>query len=372
MKTKIIANYLPQYHRIPENDMWWGEGYTDWEAVKRSRSLYIGHNQPRIPQNGYYDLSRTDTLKWQAELAKKYGIYGFGIYHYWFSSKQNLLTKPAVNLLNDSSIDIHFMFIWDNGSWKRTWSNVTPFSNDWAPLYENKTQTVEGDGLLAKLDYGFEEEWKAHFNYLLPFFKDERYIRLNGKPVFAFFNQDNDSETIVKMCEYWDKLAMQNGLNGISFIGKKKRRKPKVLEYEFTYEPEWSAWTHNSLFGRAVEKTKYTLEKKSHVVHKYSYKRAWKKIIDKALRNDDLKEFDGAFVRYDDTPRRGENGRVIIGEAPELFHKYINELQEVCSKKNKEFIFLTAWNEWGEGAYLEPDTVDDCKYLDAIGSIKGN
>ena len=156
MSVKVIANYLPQYHSIPENDAWWGKGYTDWVAVKKSTPLYEGHNQPRIPyNNNYYSLDDLDTVKWQAEIARKYGVYGFGIYHYWFNSQMHLLDKPVLILEENKDIDINYMFIWDNSTWKRTWSNVD-FSNDWAPLYENEGSQInkQGTGILAELIYG--------------------------------------------------------------------------------------------------------------------------------------------------------------------------------------------------------------------------
>ena len=145
---KVIANYLPQYHVIPENNRWWGNGFTDWLAVKKAKPLFLGHNQPRVPLNNhYYSLDDVQEIKWQAELAREYGIYGFGIYHYWFSSDMNLLSTPAELMLHNRDIKINFMFIWDNGSWIRTWSNVR-FANTWAPKYDvvahNDNQSAGG------------------------------------------------------------------------------------------------------------------------------------------------------------------------------------------------------------------------------------
>ncbi|MBQ0066894.1 MAG: glycoside hydrolase family 99-like domain-containing protein, partial [Phascolarctobacterium sp.] len=142
-KVKVIANYLPQYHRIPENDMWWGEGYTDWVATKNAKPLFEGHRQPRIPlDNNYYDLSDVNTIRWQAQLARKYGVYGFGIYHYWFNSNMQLLQKPAELLLKNKDIDINFMFIWDNSSWIRSWSNIKE-CNDWAPKFDREQKNTD-------------------------------------------------------------------------------------------------------------------------------------------------------------------------------------------------------------------------------------
>ena len=136
---QIIALYLPQYHRIPENDKFWGDGFTDWVTVKNAKSLFDGHQQPRVPLNdNYYDLSLKENVAWQAQLAKEYGIDGFGVYHYWFNNEQNLLTKPAEIIRDNDDIDINYFFVWDNGNWIRSWSNVA--GNDWAPIAEKKDQ----------------------------------------------------------------------------------------------------------------------------------------------------------------------------------------------------------------------------------------
>ena len=162
-KVKIIANYLPQFHRTPENDEWWGEGYTEWTAVKAAKPLFAGHDQPRIPLNkNYYSLDEVAAIRWQCDLARSYDIYGFGIYHYWFSSEQKLLTKPSELLLCNGDININYMFIWDNSNWIRTWSNVKTNGNVWAPQFEGARDSKSDDGLLAELKYGGKSEWKKH------------------------------------------------------------------------------------------------------------------------------------------------------------------------------------------------------------------
>lgn len=359
--TKVIAMYLPQYHRIPENDLWWGEGYTDWKAVKDAKSLFQGHLQPRIPLDGhYYDLSDTKELRLQAELAEKYGIYGFGIYHYWFSSNQILLDTPPKLIYENKDINIHYFFMWDNGSWKRTWSNVK-FSNSWAPLYE---KTSEGPEILAELKYAGEEEWKKHFEYLLPFFRDERYIRINGKPLFGIFNQDNDSITLKRMFQYWNELAIENGINGIAILGRSNISKKVIADYQFDYEPCTHGWLGKNKLQRAIYKLKDQSRVKAGKLKKYEYSVIWKNILRGISKTS--KNFPGAFVRYDDTPRRGKNSSIVVGDNALDFEKYMRELLLKCEKYNKEYVFLTAWNEWGEGAYLEPDTNSGYDYLEAL------
>ncbi|MBR6152369.1 MAG: glycoside hydrolase family 99-like domain-containing protein [Lachnospiraceae bacterium] len=360
---KIIANYLPQFHETEENNVWWGKGYTDWVAVKNAKTLFKGHSQPKTPQYGYYDLSNAKDILWQSDLAKKYGIYGFGIYHYWFSSNLNLLSKPAEIILNHKEIDIHFMFIWDNGSWKRTWSNIS-FSNDWAPLFEIKDRTITKmdnpqKGLLAELKYGNEPEWTAHFEYLLPFFKDDRYIKLNNRPVFVIFHQDNKSEVLSNMIQFWDKLSKQNGFDGICIISQKNNEGISISDYEYSYQPIYSGWQKRNFAERLYRKLFH-----NELTHKYNYDKIWKTIIENEKNNNDPKSLPGAFVNYDDSPRRGKNGKIVVGGTPQKFEHYMKDLLKICY--NKEFVFITAWNEWGEGAYLEPDTETELGYLIAL------
>ena len=360
MRTKIIANYLPQYHRIPENDKWWGEGYTDWEAVKRTTPVYDGHRQPREPLEGYYDLSDEKDIRWQVDLARKHGIDGFGIYHYWFSSKQQLLTKPAEIILNNTDIGIDFFFIWDNGSWKKTWSKVKGPTNDWAPLFENPDEIENDNGILAELVYGDESEWKAHFEFLLPYFRDERYIKIDCRPVFVIFHLDNNKELLKKMVCYWNELAVEAGFRGVYIIGQVNTNGAHFADEEFKYQPQWDAWANRSFAAKV--KNKLIPSNK----HFFDYDEVWKEILLCAEKDKSKNISFGAFVDYDDSPRRGENGRIFKGATPQKFEMYFEKLLRLSNQNNKHFIFLTAWNEWGEGAYLEPDTFNRYKYLEAL------
>lgn len=361
MKTKVIAMYLPQYHRIPENDLWWGEGYTDWIAVKNAKPVYEGQQQPRIPLNdNYYDLSDKDTVKGQAELANRYGIYGFGIYHYWFNSKQVLLDKPVHIIKDNQDINTRYFFMWDNGSWKRTWSNVK-FSNSWAPLYEKKN---DGPEILAELVYGGEKEWKDHFDYLLPFFKDDRYIKIDGKPLFGIFNQNNNSVVLKNMFEFWNKCAFEKGLPGVLILGKSNASKEHIADYIFDYEPATHGWVGKNNVEKALMRIKDILRLKFGILKKYDYKRIWAKILKDVDKTENY--LPGAFVRFDDTPRRGEKSSIVTGDTPELFETNMRKLLKKAQEYNKEFVFLTAWNEWGEGAYLEPDKQSGYRYLEAM------
>lgn len=365
--VKIIANYLPQYHQIPENDEWWGEGFTDWIAVKNARPMYDNHRQPRIPlNNNYYDLSEVENIRWQARLAKEYGIYGFGIYHYWFSSDMQLLEKPSEVLLENRDIDIHFMFIWDNFSWKRTWSNVKNGAS-YAPAFDSseRKNTADDNGVLAELKYGDERDWKIHFDYLLKFFKDDRYIKIDNKPVFAFYQARNNFSVIKEMAANWDTLAKEAGFNGIMCLSKDILY-PVKLERRMKYSP--FQMTSPFLFLKYKLKSKHFLKTGKPGI--WDYDEVWKDVLFEAKMSSKDSYLCG-FVNYDDSPRRGNRARIIEGGNPEKFEMYMRKLIEISKKQNKEYVFLMAWNEWGEGSYLEPDTYYKYDYLKAIKRITG-
>ena len=176
---KILALNLPQFHEIEENNEWWGKGFTEWVNVKAAKPLFEGHRQPVVPLNqNYYNLLDRGTIAWQIELAKKYSVYGFCFYHYWFSSKKNLLQTPAELFLADKSLDLKFCFAWDNEPWTRTWSAQE--GNAWSPIMDAKVDN-HGKKVLVEFDYEDEIGWENHYNYLLPFFKDSRYIKKDNK-----------------------------------------------------------------------------------------------------------------------------------------------------------------------------------------------
>lgn len=366
-RVKLLAMYLPQFHAIPENDEFWGKGFSDWVTVKKAVPLFKGHEQPRVPLNNrYYDLSKVEDVRWQAKQAKKCGIDGFGIYHYWFNNEKNLLTKPAEIILNNQDIDIDFFFAWDNTSWKRSWSNVKG-GNAWAPLME-KNAKPNGPEILVPYILGKEPDWRNHYNYLKKFFCDERYIKNSNRPVFSIYHYD---ENIEKMCDYWDSLAREDGFDGMYFIFRFDEEKniPKERNV-FKYEPIFSGWRKLSFFEKTINKIK-KIVRGNGTLNCYSYDVIWKKILKNAKSCSRDNMFHSGFVSYDDTPRRGKRGIVVENASAEKLKKYLSELIAISSRQNKEYIFLTAWNEWGEGAYIEPDSVRGDDFAEAIKQSLG-
>lgn len=369
VKTKIIAMYLPQYHQIPENDEFWGKGFTDWVTVKNAKPLFKGHKQPRVPlNNNYYDLSLKENVAWQAKLAKEHGIYGFGIYHYWFNNEKNLLTKPAEIILVNKDIDINFHFAWDNTNWKRSWENVER-GNDWAPVIDNSLKNRSHSPILIPYILGKEKDWETHYKYLRPFFHDSRYIKKDNCPLFIILHYSSE---IGKMCQYWNKLAQNDGFDGMFFVFETtKSNKIPLSEYVFKYEPAYASWGNENFYIRGYRELAKIMGLKNESI-RYSYDDVWNRLLKNALKMPQPNVLHGCFASFDDSPRRGNKYRMIVGATPQKFKKYLSKLIEINESQKKEFIFIVAWNEWGEGAYLEPDTDNGYAYLDIIKKLTNN
>ncbi len=357
---KILAMYLPQFHKVKENDEWWGDGYTEWTAVKNAKPLFIGHNQPRIPLNErYYNLLERESLEFQTKLMKTYGIDGMCFYHYYFKNGKKILEKPVENLLKWTDIDMPFCFCWANESWVRTWSNVNSGAV-WSSIYDNSSYTEGERGILLEQKYGIEEDWEQHFNYLLPFFEDSRYIKKNGCPVFVIY-KPNHIHCLSEMKICWNKLAQRSGIESIYFIESSMTRLEKNYSNMMIYEP---AHTIDSSFRN---------EKQNNFgIKKYiSYDEFWNQLL---LNTQKLKKGVclSGVVGYDNTPRHGHNGMVLYDASCEKFQKYFSILLIRAYQLKSDFVFLNAWNEWAEGMYLEPDIQNNYTYLEAVLNAKRN
>ena len=347
-RIKTITMYLPQFHRVPENDEWWGEGYTDWMAVKASKPLYEGHRQPRIPWNeNYYDLLEKKTMIWQAGLMHQYGIDGQCFYHYYFEGGRKILEKPAENLLRWKDIDMPFCFCWDTGSWVRTWSNVP--GNAWAVTFEKKGRH-HGEGVLLEQRFGDRRDWFRHFDYLFPFFVDERYIKIDGMPVFILYRPES-IYCLKEMMDYWKQLARQKGLPGIYVIGSYLKYKVSGVDAILLHSP-------HMFWKLKKDSTKQELAV-------FEYEETWDRII-KTPPSSRCKTYYMGITDYDDTARRGKKGIVLQNFSLDKFYEYLCKLYKKSISIGNEFLFINAWNEWGEGMYLEPDNKIGYKYLEAV------
>ncbi len=349
MKTpKVYAIYLPQFHRVKENDLWWGEGFTEWETVKNAKPLFEGHNQPVQPVC-CYDLLDKRVMQKQADDMQKYGVDGMCFYHYYFAKGRRILEKPAENLLEWTDINMPFCFYWANESWVRSWSNIA--GNCWTEVYESSV-VQNGSGILLKQDYGGKQEWEEHFRYMLPFFKDERYLKKDGKPIFIIYSPD-DIECLAEMKEYWDNLIRQIGFPGIYYIG--NREDKHILDAVLIQEPQ-AAMQHK--FFQNDKGIRSLLD----------YDDVWSNILNIPMNK--KREYLCGFPGYDDTPRHGKDGTIVSGATPQKFKNYMIRLLVKACRRDCDFLFLNAWNEWGEGMFLEPDKRWGFQYLEALKEAK--
>ena len=353
---KLIAFYLPQFHRFAENDQWWGEGFTEWINTKKAVPLYKGHYEPREPLNdNYYCLLDKNTFKWQIELAHRYGIYGFCFYHYWFEGHM-LMEKPMELFLNDPSLDMKFCISWANETWSRRMNG-------------------SDQDVLIKQTYGDESMWEHHFYYLLPFLKDRRYIYVEGKPFFVLYKPEIFPQ-YKDMFVLWNRLAQENGLEGITFAvqgahwNNQDNVDDSMVDYRIMYEPSYTNTQPTKLKGLRYEiitKLYHLWSVANPTIHvqKVPYKLICSNILNRTVSSN--KFIPGLFVDWDNTARKGSKGLSYVGRTPKEFKNYLSRLiKKAKSEYKKDIIFINAWNEWAEGCYLEPDKKHRYGYLEAV------
>lgn len=355
---KKFAIFLPQFHEIEENNQWWGKGFTEWTHVKAATPLYKGHKQPKVPQNGYYNLLEKSTVVQQTEMAAKYGIDGFVYYHYYFSGKL-IMEKPVENLLKWKDVNQKFFFCWANHTW------------------------VQGKGpnrkILVEQTYGDEKDWENHFQYLLPYFKDERYEKKDGMPLFMIYVSDFAEKK--QMLHYFDFRCRQEGFSGICIIE--------------TYTGNMTKKSVEKFCNTLCEQSKIVfLRQPSVATSIYFRMNPWQRLYHKILREknfrllrnnvakisgnslykiliqlkrpvfNNLTISDGIYFEWDNTPRHKNRGYVVTAPSKELFDEYMRKIQ------SDEYVFINAWNEWAEGMMIEPTTELGTKYLEWLQQYK--
>lgn len=338
--ARFIAFYLPQYHPTPENNKWWGEGFTEWTNVARAEKLYRGHYQPKVPKDlGFYDLRLSESREAQAALAKEYGIEAFCYWHYWFGNGKRLLQLPFNEVVESGKPDFPFCLAWANHSWAKK------------QFDKNGTQEM-----LMEQTYPGEQDFIDHFYAMLPAFKDKRYVKVNGKLLFVVYNP-LDKPILKQFLDTWQKLAKENGLEGFYFVGKsdKGRLRQEILDfgYDAVYnDAVLNVHHHQTLIYKILLEFRARFLKYPKI---FKYKDAIKYMFS------DEEKADNAIPviapNWDHTPRSGARGILLHDCQPKYFKKLVKNVLEVVKNKPKEkqIVFIKAWNEWGEGNYMEPD-----------------
>lgn len=358
-EPKIIALYLPQYHPTANNDIWWGKGFTEWTNVGKAKPLFKGHYQPKVPADlGYYDLRLPQIREEQAKLAKEAGVYGFCYYHYWFGNGRQELELPFNEVLNLGKPDFPFCLCWANESWH---------SKFW-----NLDGTIHKKCLVEQI-YDDKEGHKKHFLHLLPAFKDERYIKIDGKPLFMIY-QPFLFDDIERFINQWNQLAIDYGFPGIHFVAHlflnvNQKNIDKLNNMGFNAVN--SLGLHIAMNG--IHQTLGTIQMKlNSILGKLKRAVKYSKAYPLFLQEVDKKEnvYPTLIPNWDHTPRSGRAGTVLVDSTPILFKKHCIETFEIVRKKRIEnqIIFIKSWNEWGEGNYMEPDLKYGKGYIEALRS----
>lgn len=355
MKTTIIAFYLPQFHPFPENDNWWGKGFTEWTNVGKAKPLFRGHKQPKVPADlGYYDLRLSETREQQAQLAIEAGVSGFCYWHYWFGNGKQLMNRIIDEVHISGKPDFPFCLGWANESWK---------AKQW-------NKNGEGDKILIEQIYNGEEDYRKHFDYVKELFQDKRYMRFNNYPIFYVYKPLTfpDMSLFIKK---WNQWIKEEGIaEKIYFIANLdfQRDIDKVFKLGFdAVSPanlermDYEYINQNKLTKSILKLKRILCRGPLKINYKNAIKYAWINGIDD---RDDVIPF--LIPNWDHTPRSGNKGRVLIGSTPNLFYEHAKRTLANVNKKRNKIVMLKSWNEWAEGNYMEPDLNWGKGYINAL------
>ena len=340
---RLIAYYLPQFHPIPENDEWWGKGFTEWTNTAKAKPLFPGHYQPHVPADlGFYDLRLPEIRIAQANMAREYGIEGFCYYHYWFAGKR-LLDRPFNEVLKSGEPDFPFCLCWANETWTGKWHGSP-----------NK--------ILITQSYPGKDDEEKHFYTLLPSFFDKRCLTIDEKPIFLVYSPMQLPDP-VRFTDHWRELALKNGLQGLFFIGVVNEPwtpSDHGFDAATTVRPFQSEMLGEMRFKRKLRKL---LQFPNDI---YSYKNIYPYLLMPEATKSNV--YPTVIPNWDNTPRSGLNGLVLHDSTPELFRKHLKStLSQVLHKSiDNRIVFVKSWNEWAEGNHLEPDLKFGKSYLEVV------
>ncbi|MDR0894805.1 MAG: glycoside hydrolase family 99-like domain-containing protein [Prevotellaceae bacterium] len=376
--ARFIAFYLPQYHPVPENDKWWGKGFTEWTNVAKAKPLFKGHKQPHIPADlGFYDLRMPEVREAQANLAREAGIEAFCYWHYWFGGKKQILERPFSEVLASGKPDFPFCLGWANESWtNKSWTNKSSFAKE---------------GVLLSQEYG-REDYIEHFNAILPALKDKRYLTVDGKPLFYVYRPlsiPNAKEFI----DLWQKMAVENGLEGIYFVG---------MSFSTSFRPignighggvkvppiDEAAKYYRHILDLGFDAVNSRGNARAEFIISGRYNTFIRALLRKILKMDMLNKYDQSLINsylfteedkwsnvfptiipnWDRSPRSGKNASVYVNSTPSVFAKSVRNAIDIVKNKSHEhqIVFIQSWNEWGEGNYMEPDLEYGIGYIEAL------
>ena len=351
---RTVAFYLPQFHPIPENDEWWGDGFTEWTYVRPAKPLFRGHHQPHVPgQLGYYDLRDPQIREAQADLAGRYGVDAFCYYHYWFGGRR-LLERPFDEVLASGKPDFPFLLCWANEPWTRTWDGGR-------------------NNVLMDQRYSQEDDIR-HIDWLIDAFGDDRYVRVDGKPLFLVYRVSELPDP-VRTTDVWRERAERAGLPGLFLCRMESHDEvgdPTVLGFDASVEFQ-PAFRDVDGLRRQRYVPRRVLSRLGAMPREKSYIAVQYPALVRQMstrRQPDYLRFPCVMPDWDNTPRRPYGARMFVNSTPELFGEWVADVARRLRTAPAEhrLLFVNGWNEWGEGCHLEPCERWGYGYLEALAN----
>lgn len=348
--VRTIAFYLPQFYPIPENDEWWGKGFTEWTNVAKARPLFRGHYQPHVPADlGFYDLRLSETRETQANLAREYGLGGFCHYHYWLHGRR-LLNRPFDEVLSSGRPEFPFCLCWANHNWTRRWDG-------------------QDQELLVEQRYS-EDDDVAHIRWLLDVFSDRRYITIDGRPLFLVI-RINSLPDPRRTAETWRREAKAAGLPGlylcttISLPSLDRDAADYGFDAAVDFQPTWVLNDRLTPWWRRLRHLLFNNDP-----FLTNYVRSYPLLAQYVMGRPEpgYKVFPGITPAWDNTPRRRAGAHIFVGSTPKLFGHWLRWSVNRAAARfegDEQLVFINAWNEWAEGNHLEPDQRWGRQYLEA-------
>jgi hypothetical protein len=338
LAARTITFYLPQFHPVPENDEWWGAGFTEWTNTVAARPLFRGHDQPHLPADlGFYDLRVPETREQQARLAARYGIEAFCYWHYWFAGRQ-LLERPFAEVLRSGQPRFKFCLAWANQTWSGIWHGAA-------------------DRVLVEQTYPGREDEEQHFRHLLPAFEDDRYFRVGGKPLFYIFRPEQLPDPH-SFTEHWHEMALRAGLPGLYLVAEVSDLLGRGPVFRDPVGAGFDAGVYMRLPAENVHpwpRLKMRLRRKL-LRHPETYEYA-RRPLSRGAEADSPRVLPNVYPNWDNTPRSGRRGLVLLNSEPDRFRVHVRDALQILADRPAEerLLFVKSWNEWAEGNYLEPD-----------------
>lgn len=351
--VRPVAFYLPQFHPIPENDEWWGAGFTEWTNTARARPLFPGHRQPDLPADlGFYDLRLPEAREAQSELARQYGVEAFAYWHYWFGHGRRILERPFSEVVSSGEPQISFCLAWANQTWSGIWHG-------------------DADKVLVQQHYPGVEDHTAHFEAVLPAFRDERYLRVDGRPVFYVFRPEELPDA-AQFVDLWQDLARRAGLPGLYLVAEMSDLLGGGPRYDRVAQDGFDAGVYMRIPARrrTSDVLRMRLGRKlARWPEIYPYSDDWSAT---ARTGRDVQPC--VYPNWDNSPRSGNRGLVLTGSSPEKFERNVRQAAATLTDRPRDerLLWVKSWNEWAEGNHLEPDLRHGRAWLDALRSgIRG-